>query len=71
MQAVLVQALYTTLNSLFSKLDTCTICLSEMPYHPSDISLLHTDLLLRQFQLPQFINLRTIELPGKFKLSFY
>lgn len=31
MQAVLVQALYTTRNNLFAKLDTCSTYLLEMP----------------------------------------
>lgn len=51
MQAALVQASFTTLSSLFIELDTCPMCLSEMPHNLSDITLLHTDSLLAQFQL--------------------
>lgn len=46
MQAAIAQASFNTLNSLFIKLDTYTMCLSEMPHNLSDITSLHTDSLL-------------------------
>lgn len=49
MQAALVQASFTTLNSLLIRLDTCPMCLSEIPQ--KNITLLDKDLLLSQFLL--------------------